>query len=95
MSLTIQEIENQIAELQKTLEKLKNPKLEIFRNFTGQYFAPYKECQYRRMESNGIAIWESFLESKKEWVPLDKQQFKELEEIYVRDCIFATEETSK
>jgi hypothetical protein len=86
MSPSIEQIEAQIAELQATLEKLKNPKLEVSRQFTGQYFAPYKGVQYRRMESEGIPIWESFIDLKKEWVSLNPQEAKKLEELYLKDC---------
>jgi len=87
MTLTIEQIEEQIANLQQTLETLKNPKLEVSRNFTGQYFAPYQGRQYRRMESDGIPIWETYLEIKKEWVMVDKRESKNLEEIYSQDCV--------
>jgi hypothetical protein len=87
MSLTIEQIEEQIANLQQTLETLKNPKLEVTREFTGQYFAPYQGRQYRRMESEGIPIWETYLEIKKEWVMVDKRESKNLEEIYGQDCV--------
>ena len=97
MSSTIEQIEQQIADLQKTLEALKNPKLEIARHFTGQYFAPYQGRQYRRMESQGIPIWETFLdiklESEKEWVPLNTQESKEMEQSYLKDCVSDTKET--
>ena len=43
MALTIEQIEEQISSLQKKLEELKNPKLEVIRQFTGQYFSPYQE----------------------------------------------------
>ena len=85
MTQTIEQIEAQIAELQKTLEELKNPKMEVSRKFTGQYFKPYKGIQYRRMESEGIPLWEFF--SVKEWVLADKKQSEELEKIYLTDCI--------
>ncbi len=93
MSLTIEQIEQQIADLQKTLEALKNPKLEIARHFTGQYFAPYQGRQYRRMESQGIPIWETFLDIKKEWVSLNTQELKEMEQSYLKDCVSDTKET--
>jgi hypothetical protein len=91
MSLTIEQIEEQIATLQQTLETLKNPKLEVARNFTGQYFAPYQGRQHRRMESGGIPIWETYLEIKKEWVVADKRESKTLEETYQQDCVTETE----
>jgi hypothetical protein len=86
MSLTIEEIQNQINTLQQTLDQLKNPKLEISRNFTGQYFAPYKGIFYRRMESEGVPIWETFLDIKKEWVAVTAKELKELENIFQTDC---------
>ena len=93
MSSTIEQIERQIADLQKTLEALKNPKLEVARHFTGQYFAPYQGRQYRRMESQGIPIWETFLDIKKEWVSLNTQELKEMEQSYLKDCVSDTKET--
>lgn len=87
MALTIEQIEEQIANLQKTLEGLKNPKLEIIRNFTGQYFSPYEGRQYRRMEADGIPIWECYMDTKKEWIVLDKKEAEKLEKIYLKDCI--------
>jgi hypothetical protein len=92
MTLTIEQIEQQITTLQQTLEQLKNPKLEVVRQFTGQYFAPYQGRQYRRMESEGIPIWETYLDIKKEWVITDKKESKNLEEIYIKDCVSTTEE---
>jgi hypothetical protein len=93
MSSTIEQIEQQIADLQKTLEALKNPKLEIARHFSGQYFAPYQGRQFRRMESQGIPIWETFLDIKKEWVTLNTQESKEMEQSYLKDCVSDTKET--
>jgi hypothetical protein len=87
MTLTIEQIEQQIADLQATLEKLKNPKMEVCRHFIGQYFAPYNGILYRRMESDGVAIWETFLELKQEWVPIEPRETKLLEETYCKDCI--------
>ena len=91
MSLTIEQIEEQIATLQKTLDSLKNPKLEVTREFIGQYFAPYQGRQYRRMESEGIPIWETHLDIKKEWVIVDNKESKNLEQIYQQDCVIETE----
>jgi hypothetical protein len=91
MSLTIEQIEEQIATLQQTLETLKNPKLEVTREFTGQYFAPYQGRQYRRMESDGIPIWEIYLDIKNEWVIADKKESKNLEDTYQQDCVIETE----
>ena len=93
MALTIEQIEAQIANLQKTLETLKNPKLKVSRNFTGQYFEPYQGMMYRRMESDGVPIWESYLDIKKEWVPLDTRESTEMEKSYLRDCVSNTKET--
>ncbi len=92
MTLTIEQIQEQISQLQKTLEELKNPKLEVARNFTGQYFAPYEGRQYRRMESEGIPIWECFLDIKKEWVAVTSSDSKKLEKTYFNDCIQQPEE---
>ncbi len=93
MSSTIEQIEQQIADLQKTLEALKNPKLEIARHFTGQYFAPYQGRQYRRMESDGVPIWETYLDIKKEWVLIETRESKDLEKTYLKDCVSNTKET--
>ena len=87
MTLSIEQIENQIAELQQTLDKLKNPKLEISRQFSGHYFQPYNGILYRRMESEGVPIWESYLDVKKEWVVLNKKQSKDMEQSYLKDCV--------
>ena len=87
MALTIEQIEAQIANLQKTLETLKNPKLKVSRNFTGQYFEPYQGLLYRRMESDGVPIWEFYLDSKKEWTMVTSKELKELEKNYKTDCI--------
>ncbi len=94
MSLTIEEIQNQISTLQKTLDELKNPKMEVSRNFTGQYFKPYKGQHYRRMESDYIPIWEIFISIRTEWKVLDEKQSEELENIFIRDCIPVNEEIS-
>lgn len=80
MTLTIEQIEEQIANLQQTLQELKNPKLEVVRQFTGQYFAPYKGNQYRRMESDGVPIWECFMNG---WIKLDEKQSEDLEMLYL------------
>jgi hypothetical protein len=92
MSLTIEQIEEQIANLQKTLETLKNPKLEVSRSFTGQYFAPYQGILYRRMESDGVPIWESYLDIKKEWVLTPSKELKQLEKTYQNDCVVQKED---
>jgi hypothetical protein len=93
MSLTIEQIEEQIATLQQTLETLKNPKLEVARHFTGQYFAPYQGRLFRRMESDGVPIWESYLDIKKEWVLVQSQESRELEKAYLKDCVSDTKES--
>lgn len=92
MTLTIEEIQNQISSLQKTLDEMKSLKMEILRNFTGQYFKPHQGNQYRRMESNYIPIWEIFIRS--EWKVLDEKRSEELETIFIRDCVTGTEESS-
>ena len=93
MSLTIEQIEEQIATLQQTLETLKNPKLEVARHFTGQYFAPYQGRLFRRMESDGVPIWETYLDIKKEWVLVQSQESRELEKTYLKDCVSNTKES--
>jgi hypothetical protein len=92
MSLTIEQIEEQIANLQQTLENLKNPKLQVSRHFSGQYFAPYQGRLYRRMESEDVPIWEIYLDIKKEWVLVEAKEHKQLEKIYQEDCISNTKE---
>ena len=87
MTLTIAQIEEQMLMLQNTLDKLKNPKLQVIREFTGQYFTPYEGRQYRRMESEGIPIWECYLDIKKEWVQVDKRENTKLEKVYQKDCV--------
>jgi hypothetical protein len=88
MTMTIKEIEEQMLMLQSSLDKLKNPKLQVSRYFAGQYFAPYEGRQYRRMESEGIPIWECFLDIKKEWVQVvGKSESTKLEKIYQQDCV--------
>lgn len=93
MTLTIQQIEEQMLVLQKTLEELKNPKLQVSRYFTGEYFNPYEGMQYRRMESEGVPVWECFLPTKKEWVHLNKQEGAKFEKIYSKNCAFTEEAT--
>jgi hypothetical protein len=93
MSLTIEQIEEQIATLQQTLETLKNPKLEVARHFTGQYFQPYQGRLYRRMESDGVPIWETYLDIKKEWVLLNSTEIRDIEKIYQQDCVSNTKES--
>jgi hypothetical protein len=92
MSLTIEQIEEQIANLQQTLEQLKNPKLEVSRHFSGQYFSPYQGRLYRRMESEGVPIWETYLDIKKEWILVEAKEHKQLEKTYQDDCISDIEE---
>jgi hypothetical protein len=94
MSFNIEQIEEQIASLQKKLEELKNTKLEIVRQFTGQYFAPYQGKQYRRMESEGIPIWEIYLENKNDWVTLIHNESEQLEEFYQREYPSTKKRTS-
>ena len=91
MTLTIEQIEEQMRVLQRTLEELKNPRLEVSRHFTGQYFSLYEGRQYRRMESSGIPIWESYLDIKKEWVQVDNRENTKLEKIYQQDCVVEEE----
>jgi hypothetical protein len=91
MSLTIEQIEEQIASLQRNLETLKKPKLEVSRSFTGQYFAPYQGMVYRRMESDGTPIWESYLNIKKEWTILNSKESDALEQTYSKDCLSTPE----
>jgi hypothetical protein len=93
MTLTIKEIEEQMLVLQKTLEELKHPKLQVSRYFTGEYFSPYEGRQYRRMESSGIPLWECYLDLKKEWVQVDKREGTKLEKIYQQDCVVEEEKT--
>jgi hypothetical protein len=93
MSLTIEQIEEQIANLQQTLQQLKNPKLEVARHFSGQYFAPYQGRLYRRMESEDVPIWEIYLDIKKEWVLVETRESRQLEKIYQEDCISTIKET--
>jgi hypothetical protein len=93
MSLTIEQIEEQIATLQQTLETLKNQKLKVARHFTGQYFQPYQGLLYRRMESDGVPIWETYLDIKKEWVLVNSKELMKLEDIYQKDCVSDTKET--
>tara|TARA_R110000868_G_scaffold64262_1_gene193187 strand:+ start:715 stop:1032 length:318 start_codon:yes stop_codon:yes gene_type:complete len=87
MTLTIAQIEEQMLMLQSSLDKLKNPKLQVIREFTGQYFTPYEGRQYRRMESEGIPIWECYLDIKKEWTQVDKRENTKLEKVYHQDCV--------
>jgi hypothetical protein len=92
MALSIEQIEAQIANLQKTLDELKNQKLKVSRYFTGQYFEPYQGRLYRRMESDGVPIWETYLDIKEEWVLLNSTELRDIEKIYQQDC-FTKKET--
>lgn len=87
MSVTIEEIKRQLAELQKIVDSMKEPKMEVSRHFTGEYLKPYNGKQYRRMESENIPIWEYFWDVKRDWVPLEKIEAEAMEEIYIKDCI--------
>jgi hypothetical protein len=93
MTPTIEQIEEQIARLQQTLNQLKTPKLEVSRNFTGQYFAPYQERLYRRMESDGVPIWESYSDMEKKWVVVTSKELMNLEKTYLKDCVSDTKES--
>ena len=92
MTLTIEQIEEQIANLQQTLEQLKNPKLEVSRHFSGQYFAPYQGKLYRRMISENVSIWETYLDIKKELVLIKQKEMAEMERLYQQDCADDEEE---
>jgi len=91
MTITIQQIEEQMIELQRVLEELKNSKLQVSRYFTGQYFAPYEGRLYRRMESECIPIWESYLDIKKEWAQVTKRENTRLEKIYQEEYVVEKE----
>ncbi len=93
MSLTIEQIEEQIANLQNTLDELKNQKLQVARHFSGQYFSPYQGRLYRRMESDGVPIWETYLDIKKEWVLVESREHRQLEKTYQEDCVSNKKET--
>lgn len=83
MSATLNQVKKQLAELQKIVDAMSEIKMEVSRQFTGQYIKPYNGKQYRRMESEGVSIWECFSETDG-WVTLENP--KELEEVYTRDC---------
>jgi hypothetical protein len=93
MTLTIEQLEEQIATLKQTLEKMKNPKLQVSRSFTGQYFEPYQGFLYKRMESDEVPIWEVYLDIKKEWTLVPSKQLMELEDTYQKDCVSKTKES--
>lgn len=86
MTTDIKQIEEQISILQRKLDILKKPKLEVTRQFTGEYFNVYEGKQYRRMESEGIPIWEYFWSLKNDWVLLEQEEAKTLEEVYQQYC---------
>jgi hypothetical protein len=44
------------------------------------------------MESDGVPIWESYLDIKKEWVLVSSQELRELEGTYQKDCVSNTKE---
>jgi hypothetical protein len=94
MSSTIEQIEEQIANLQQTLEELKNQKLRVSRYFSGEYFNPYQGRLYRRMESDGVPIWESYLDVKEQWVMLPSKETLELEKIYQEECVITGSSTA-
>jgi hypothetical protein len=56
-------------------------KLEVSKSFTGQYFNPYAGKQYRRMESEGVAVWEVF-DPNKNWLFVTEPEARNLEAIY-------------
>ncbi len=91
MSLTIEQIEEQIATLQQTLEELKNQKLKVSRHFSGQYFEPHQGRLYRRMISENVPIWETYLDIKEQWILLQSKESKEMESMYRRDCVVEKE----
>jgi hypothetical protein len=93
MTLSIEQLEQQIAEMQKTLDELKNQKLKVSRHFSGQYFEHYQGILYRRMESDGVPIWESYLDIKKEWVLLPSKELSQFEDIYQKECVATKKET--
>lgn len=91
MSLTIEQIEQQIQNLQDALTQLKAQKLEVSRSFTGQYFHPYNGKQYRRMESDGVSIWEIF-DGRDQWILLTKNQSDDLERLFLEISTKSDEE---
>jgi hypothetical protein len=46
------------------------------------------------MESEGVPIWETYLDIKKEWILLETKESRNLEKTYQQDCI-TTEETKE
>lgn len=95
MSFTLEELKRQLADLQKVVDSMKEPRLEVSRHFTGDYFKPYNGKQYRRMESDNIPIWEYFWDIKRDWVPLERIEAESMEEIYINDCFLIHEEKSE
>jgi hypothetical protein len=92
---TLEQVQRQLVELQKIVDSMKEPRLEVSRHFTGEYFKSYNGKQYRRMESQNIPIWEYFWDIKRDWVPLEKLESENMEEIYIRDCVLTPEEKPK
>jgi hypothetical protein len=92
---TLDEVKKQLSELQKIVDSMKEPRMEVSRHFTGEYFKPHRGKQYRRMESDNIPIWEYFWDIKRDWVPLEKTESEEMEELYIRDCILYTNKESE
>jgi hypothetical protein len=45
------------------------------------------------MESDGVPIWETYLDIKKEWVLVQSQESRELEKTYLKDCVSDTKES--
>jgi hypothetical protein len=45
------------------------------------------------MESDGVPIWETYLDIKKEWVLTTSKELRELEKIYQTDCVTDTKES--
>jgi hypothetical protein len=39
------------------------------------------------MESDGVPIWELFMDLKKEWVLVNAKELRELEQKYQNDCV--------
>ena len=45
------------------------------------------------MESDGVPIWESYLDIKKDWVLIETRESRDLENTYLKDCVSNTKET--
>jgi hypothetical protein len=43
------------------------------------------------MESDGVPIWETYLTVKKEWVMAQDREAKDLEKVYMQDCLSDSE----